>query len=400
MGATLPSLHFLPGGVERVQTALQSYFVIKEIEPGVSRLEPVKEPKTKLSLWEEEDERSGKAITGKDVIQDNLVEEHSGPNNLTGYGDNSRSQPELPLERPVIVRAEPVTLDEFNLLLKSSHFKLLKENIFKGGLTAEARPAAWNELLGVNTLSDREEKYLNLRRQWETLTPEQESLCSLLKERRNLIAKDVIRTEPTRLVEEEIKRLQDLLTTYCVFDQDLGYVQGMSDIAVVILDLYGDDCEAFWVFTRFMQRIRGNFEKSQRAIKQQFEALRRVLAFTDGEMVRFLDKRDSGHMYFTFPWFLIIFRRLATWETLPLFWDVWLTSPCSNFHLLIAAAILDLYRDELMQDDYGYCEILQFVNRLNGEVNPTDILARAQSLLVQIENCISTPPVVKQLLDI
>jgi len=95
----------------------------------------------------------------------------------------------------------------------------------------------------------------------------------------------------------------------------------MSDIAVVILDIYPDDCEAFWVFTRFMQRIRGNFEKSQKAIKQQFEALRRILAFTDGDMIRFLDKRDSGHMYFTFPWFLIIFRRMASWETLPYIWD-------------------------------------------------------------------------------
>ena len=29
-GATLPSLHFSPGGVERVENAFQSYFVIKE----------------------------------------------------------------------------------------------------------------------------------------------------------------------------------------------------------------------------------------------------------------------------------------------------------------------------------------------------------------------------------
>jgi hypothetical protein len=59
------------------------------------------------------------------------------------------------------------------------------------------------------------------------------------------------------------------LTTYAVFDQDLGYVQGMSDIAVVILDIYPDDNDAFWVYVRLMQRIRGNFEKSQQVIKLQ-----------------------------------------------------------------------------------------------------------------------------------
>ena len=31
-GAILPSLHFSPGGVERVENAFQSFFVIKETE--------------------------------------------------------------------------------------------------------------------------------------------------------------------------------------------------------------------------------------------------------------------------------------------------------------------------------------------------------------------------------
>ena len=69
----------------------------------------------------------------------------------------------------------------------------------------------------------------------------------------------------------------DLLTTYCIYDQDIGYVQGMSDIAVVILDIYPDDIDAFWVFAKFMYRIRGNFEKSQQAIKRQFEGSVSVL---------------------------------------------------------------------------------------------------------------------------
>lgn len=157
----------------------------------------------------------------------------------------------------------------------------------------------------------------------------------------------------------------------------------MSDIAVVILDIYPDDIDAFWVFAKFMYRIRGNFEKSQEAIKRQFEgtltilnnsfskqylALRRILAFTDGEMVRFLDRKESGHMFFCFPWFLILFRRLADHESLPTVWDgkydnfsitsydfsAWLCSPCANFHLLIAAAILDLKRDEIMDEEFGY----------------------------------------------
>jgi hypothetical protein len=176
-------------------------------------------------------------------------------------------------ELPVIVREENVTLDEFNLMYSKGLSKVLKEKIFKGGLTIEARPIAWKRILGliddqhINT--DMKDDYVKLRLQWENLTPDQEKLCSILRERRALIGKDIIRTEPGRLTDPEIERLKVLLTTYAVFDQDLGYVQGMSDIAVVILDIYPDDNDAFWVYVRLMQRIRGNFEKSQQVIKLQ-----------------------------------------------------------------------------------------------------------------------------------
>ena len=108
----------------------------------------------------------------------------------------------------------------------------------------------------------------------------------------------------------------------------------------------------------------------------QFNALRVLLAFTDRDMLQFFDERDTGHMFFTFPWFLIIFRRLCDWEQLPQLWDCkyrfkagsraevdlrgltlilgWLTAPCSNFHLLFAAAVLDVHRDQIMRPEHGY----------------------------------------------
>ena len=121
---------------------------------------------------------------------------------------------------------------------------------------------------------------------------------------------------------DSLRALNELTwLVYIVYDQDIGYVQGMSDIGVVILDLFEQDHVAFWVFTKFMHRIRGNFEKSQKAMKLQFQALRILLAFTDREMLQFFDDRDTGHMFFTFPWLLIIFRRLCSWEQLPQLWD-------------------------------------------------------------------------------
>jgi len=410
-GATLPSLHFSPGGIERVESAFQAFFIIKEVNSGQYKLELIEEPKdARLSLWEDDPQpeiKSGRDVLNRGfgifskitrAISSNIQDEMAKTSISRVF--MNEGQPELPLERPVVIRSTMVDEDDFRDYVLAGRYKDIKDKIFKGGLTGGARPFAWKQLLGYDSIKNPEEKYKTLRAQWEGLTAEQEEYCTTLRERRSLIAKDVTRTDPTRLNEDQIQRLSDLLTTYCIYDQDIGYVQGMSDIAVVILDIYPDDIDAFWVFAKFMYRIRGNFEKSQEAIKRQFEALRRILAFTDGEMVRFLDRKESGHMFFCFPWFLILFRRLADHESLPTVWDAWLCSPCANFHLLIAAAVLDLKRDEIMDEEFGYCEILQVVNRLSGNVNTDEFLARAQSLLVQISRSISTPPIIKQLLSL
>merc|ERR1712226_1535987 len=327
-GAVLPSLHFTPGGVDRTCRCLNIFFKFKdsETEAGTLMVEAIEPPKgNNLSIWEDDPSERKKNQSNRDIVN-----------------------------------------QTFGLFSKGLT-KELKDKIFKGGVTKGARPLVWRNILGladeVGLAIARKDDYNNLRSQWENLTPDQEKFCSLLRERRTLIGKDVIRTEPTRLEESEIKRLSDLLTTYAIYDQDLGYVQGMSDIAVVILDIYDEDHVAFWVFAKLMQRIRGNFEKSQKAIKLQFNALRVLLAFTDRDMLQFFDERDTGHMFFTFPWFLIIFRRLCDWEQLPQLWDCWLTAPCSNFHLLFAAAVLDVHRDQIMRPEHGYSEILQIINR-------------------------------------
>lgn len=418
-GATLPSLHFAPGGVERTCDCLRSYFKFKEnlTNPGELLVEAIRPPdQTSFGIWDDEVEtkpsrkdlvhqtfgifsKITKAIENLVEEKDPVLERHIRANEeVLRYPVLGRA------ELPEIIRQEPITLTDFNTLIGQKLTKELKSKIFKGGVSAEARPIVWQHIFGVidseHLHTDRRDAYDRLRSQWESLTPDQEQYCSLFRERRALIGKDVIRTEPTRLSEDEINRLSVLLTTYAVYDQDIGYVQGMSDIAVVILDLYQQDHVAFWIFTKFMQRIRGNFERSQKAMKLQFQALRILLAFTDREMLQFFDDRDTGHMFFTFPWLLVIFRRLCSWEQLPQLWDCWLTAPCANFHLLFTIAVLDCYRDQIMKPDNGYSEILQFVNRLNGKIDLDQTLTHAQSLLAKMRDSISTPPAVKQLLGL
>ena len=51
--------------------------------------------------------------------------------------------------------------------------------------------------------------------------------------------------------------------TYVMFNFDLGYVQGMSDLLSPILWVMKNEVDAFWCFVGFMDRVASNFEFDQ-----------------------------------------------------------------------------------------------------------------------------------------
>lgn len=49
--------------------------------------------------------------------------------------------------------------------------------------------------------------------------------------------------------------MKDMLLTYNEYNQDLGYVQGMSDLLAPLYAVMQDDAVAFWAFVNFMNRM-------------------------------------------------------------------------------------------------------------------------------------------------
>lgn len=106
----------------------------------------------------------------------------------------------------------------------------------------------------------KKDEYFSMKLQWKTLTKSQEDNFSDFRERKSLIEKDVNRTDRTLKFyagdnNPNLHLLYDILMTYVMYNFDLGYVQGMSDLCSVILHLFKNEVDAFWCFVGFMNKI-------------------------------------------------------------------------------------------------------------------------------------------------
>lgn len=98
----------------------------------------------------------------------------------------------------------------------------------------------------------------------------------------------------------------------------------------------------------------------QTGMKEQLKQLHDLLAFAEPELTNYLDRHDSGNMFFCFRWLLVWLKRELDLDDVMYLWEVlWTGLPCQNFHLLICVAILETEKTVLIENNYGFTEILK-----------------------------------------
>ncbi len=105
-----------------------------------------------------------------------------------------------------------------------------------------------------------------------------------------------------------MEQLKDMLLTYLEYDtpptggappsssshpryqtqnphpQNLGYVQGMSDLLSPLYAVFQDDALAFWAFCSFMRRMSRNFVRSQLGMRAQLSTLDQLVQILDPKL--------------------------------------------------------------------------------------------------------------------
>ncbi|XP_067110605.1 TBC1 domain family member 15-like isoform X1 [Osmerus mordax] len=311
--------------------------------------------------------------------------------------------------RPRVLRRDPVTEEEWSVYMdqqgRLTDVDKLKHGIFRGGLSPGMRKEGWRFLLGYfpwdSTLEERTsltrrktDEYFRMKLQWRSVSEKQQRRNTRLRDHRNQIEKDVNRTDRThRFYEGDQENpglilLHDILMTYCMYDFDLGYVQGMSDLLSPILYVMENEVEAFWCFISYMQQLHHNFEEQMHGMKTQLSQLGTLLRLLDPTFWNYLEAEDSGYLYFCFRWLLIRFKREFIFCDVLRLWEVmWTGLPCQNFHLLVCCAILDAEKHTIMNEGYGFNDILKHINDLAMKLDLEVVLARAEVFYEQLSTC-------------
>jgi len=278
----------------------------------------------------------------------------------------------------------------------------LKEKIFKGGVEHEIRCDVWKFLLGFydwNTSAEertriRKQKvddYHRMKGQWRSISAEQEERFSAFRERKTQIEKDVSRTDRTHPFfagdeNRNVELLQDILMTYIMYDFDLGYVQGMSDLLSPLLYVMENEVDTFWCFVGFMKLVKQNFDFDQGGIKNQLSELVDLIKTIDSDFYAYLDAKDSGNLYFCFRWLLIWFKREFAFTDVMRLWEVlWTGLPCKNFHLLVCLALIDSEKPSIVENQFGFSEILKHVNDLSYRIHLDTVLIKAEAIWQKIK---------------
>ncbi|XP_029655014.1 TBC1 domain family member 15 isoform X3 [Octopus sinensis] len=322
---------------------------------------------------------------------------------------------------PETSRGEPLQAHQWTNFLdadgKVTNIEEVKKIIFRGGIEPAMRVEVWKFLLDYykwdSTKKSREEErkrkvddYFKMKLQWKTISADQESRFTKLKDSKTLIEKDVSRTDRTHKFFEgdgnhNLQVLNDILRTYCMYNFDLSYVQGMSDLLSPILVIMENEVDAFWCFAGFMETVCSNFEMDQQGMKTQLAQMHTLMQFVDPELCSYLESHDSGNFYFCFRWLLIVFKREFSFPDIQRLWEVlWTGLPCQNYHLLICLAILDNEKATLMENRFGFTEILKHINDMSFTINVDQILNKAESICLQLKKCRKLPQAIKEILEL
>lgn len=245
--------------------------------------------------------------------------------------------------------------------------------------------------------------------EWITYSPSQAAISEGIayKHAEEVGLKDYKHLQPCRIF--HAARLVAVLEAYTVYDSEIGYCQGMSDLLAPIISVMEEDHEAFWCFVGFMSKARHNFRLDEVGIQRQLKIVSRIIKFKDAHLYNHLEMLQAQDCFFVYRMVVVLFRRELTFaQTLTMWEAMWadqaairagigkswglirLRAPPTEDLLLyaIAASVLQK-RKTIIERSISMDEIISECNSMAGQLDEWKLLDDAYDLVVRFHHKIS-----------
>ncbi|CAL1386615.1 unnamed protein product [Linum trigynum] len=161
--------------------------------------------------------------------------------------------------------------------------------------------------------------------EWITYSPSQASSVSESRAQRlakSVRLRDYNHLEPCRI--HHAARLVRILEAYALYDPEIGYCQGMSDLLTPIIAVVDDqdDFEAFWCFVGFMRKARHNFRLDEMGIRRQLDMVSKIIRCQDGHLYEHLKQLQAEDCFFVYRMVVVLLRRELSFEQTLNLWEV------------------------------------------------------------------------------
>ncbi|XP_051907371.1 small G protein signaling modulator 1 isoform X3 [Hippocampus zosterae] len=207
------------------------------------------------------------------------------------------------------------------------------------------------------------------------------------------IDKDVRRCDRTYwyFTPENLDRLRNIMCSYVWQHLDTGYVQGMCDILAPLLVILDDEVMAFSCFTELMKRMNQNFPHGG-AMDSHFANMRSLIQILDSELFELMQQNgDYTHFYFCYRWFLLDFKREMVYDDVFSVWEtIWAAAYTTSEHfvLFIALALVEMYRDIILENNMDFTDIIKFFNEMAERHDIPRVLTMARDLVHKVQTLI------------
>uniref|UniRef100_A0AAQ5XNE2 Small G protein signaling modulator 1b n=1 Tax=Amphiprion ocellaris TaxID=80972 RepID=A0AAQ5XNE2_AMPOC len=207
------------------------------------------------------------------------------------------------------------------------------------------------------------------------------------------IDKDVRRCDRTYwyFTPENLEKLRNIMCSYVWQHLDTGYVQGMCDLLAPLLVILDDEVMAFSCFTELMKRMNQNFPHGG-AMDSHFANMRSLIQILDSELFELMQQNgDYTHFYFCYRWFLLDFKREMVYDDVFSVWEtIWAAKHTSSEHFVLftALALVEMYRDIILENNMDFTDIIKFFNEMAERHNVPQVLMMARDLVHKVQTLI------------